>query len=449
MQIIISVNLFIVQSNFYMLPEHLMLVRFIYSFLLFLLAPFFLYGLYKNKTNKPKFGKRWVEHFGFCPELKDNNTTALWIHTVSVGEVIAATPLIKALKKQQPQQTIVVTTTTSTGAAEVKKLENLVEHRYMPLDFSGSVKRFIKIINPTALLIMETELWPNTLHTVHQHKIPIIIINARLSHRSYLRYQKFQFIFDMLAKNIDQLLCQTEADAQRFIKLGINKEKIEITGSIKFDISITDQLKTAGTELRSELGEKRPIWIASSTHQGEDELILKAHQVVLKKVPEALLIIVPRHPERFLTVTDLAKNNGFNTVSRTSKQSVCASTSVYIADTMGEMLTLIGAADICFMGGSLLGKKVGGHNLLEPAALAKPCLTGDSFYNFQLITEQLIESGGCIVCPTESDLADNLLKLFADETAMREMGRSALAVVDKNRGALARTLKELSAITAH
>jgi 3-deoxy-D-manno-octulosonic-acid transferase len=417
-----------------------MLLRLLYTLLLLLVAPFFLYGLYKNKTNKPTFGKRWVEHFGFCPRLKDNKTTSLWIHTVSVGEVIAATPLIQALKKQQPQQTIVVTTTTSTGAAEVKKLGELVAHRYMPLDFSGAVKRFIKTINPSALLIMETELWPNTLHTVHQHNIPITIINARLSERSYLRYQKFQFIFELLAKNIDQLLCQTEADAQRFIKLGIGREKVAITGSIKFDISITDKVKTAAAQLRSELGEKRPIWIAASTHQGEDQLILKAHKRVLKNVPEALLMIVPRHPERFSTVSALSQENGFNTVSRTSQQRITESTSVYIADTMGEMLTLMGAADICFMGGSLLGEKVGGHNLLEPAALAKPCLTGPSFYNFQLITEQLIESGGCLVCPTESDIADNVLKLFADKTTMQEMGALALAIVNKNKGALLKTL---------
>jgi 3-deoxy-D-manno-octulosonic-acid transferase len=421
-----------------------MLLRLLYTLLLLLVAPFFLYGLYKNKTNKPTFGKRWVEHFGFCPRLKDNKTTSLWIHTVSVGEVIAATPLIQALKKQQPQQTIVVTTTTSTGAAEVKKLGELVAHRYMPLDFNGAVKRFIKTINPSALLIMETELWPNTLHTVHQHNIPITIINARLSQRSYLRYQKFQFIFNLLAKNIDQLLCQTEADAQRFIKLGINKEKIEITGSIKFDIFISDKVKTVAEQLRNELGEKRPLWIAASTHQGEDQLILKAHKRVLKSIPDALLMIVPRHPERFSTVSALSQENGFNTVSRTSQKRVTKSTSVYIADTMGEMLTLMGAADICFMGGSLLDKKVGGHNLLEPAALTKPCLTGPSFYNFQLITEQLIESGGCLICPTESDIADNLLKLFADKTAMQAMGKSALAVVNKNKGALLKTLSFLA-----
>ncbi len=426
-----------------------MFIRILYTLLLFLIAPFFLYGLYKSKANKPKFGKRWLEHFGFTPKLKENNAAPLWIHTVSVGEVIAATPLIKSLKQQNPDKAIVVTTTTSTGAAEVAKLGDLVEHRYMPLDFAWAVKRFIKTIKPSALLIMETELWPNTLNSVHQYNIPISIINARLSERSYLGYKRFQFIFNLLAKNIDQLLCQTEADAQRFRLLGIEKEKIAITGSIKFDISISDEIKTAGETLRRELAINRPIWIAASTHQGEDERILTAHKRVLATLPDALLILVPRHPERFLEVAALAQDSDFNTVTRTSKQKVTQATSVYLADTMGEMLTLIAAADICFMGGSLLGNKVGGHNLLEPAALAKPCLTGPSFYNFQLITEQLIASNGCIVCAKENEIADNLLKLFADKTKMQEMGASALAVVDKNRGALARTLQQLSTIPTH
>ncbi len=424
-----------------------MFIRLLYTLLLFFVAPFFLYGLYKNKANKPKFGRRWVEHFGFTPRLKDPHCRPLWIHTVSVGEVIAATPLLKSLKQRHPEKTIVVTTTTSTGAAEVAKLGSLVEHRYMPLDFGWAVKGFIKAIKPDALLIMETELWPNTLHSVHQANIPIAVINARLSNRSYLRYKKLQFVFNLLAKNIDQLLCQTEADAQRFIKLGINKEKIAITGSIKFDITITKEIKTAGQRLREALGIKRPVWIAASTHQGEDEQILSAHKILLKTVPNALLILVPRHPERFSAVSALSQDKGFNTVRRTTQQRVTASTSVYLADTMGEMLLLIGAADICFMGGSLLGKKVGGHNLLEPAALAKPCLTGPSFYNFQLITEQLLESGGCLVCANEGEIADNLRHLFLDEKAILGMGESASAVVKQNRGAVQRTMQHLSAIT--
>ncbi len=368
-----------------------MLIRIIYTLLLFLIAPFFLYGLYKKKPNKPEFGKRWIEHFGFAKKTEGNNRP-LWMHTVSVGEVIATIPLIKALKEQNPQQIIVVTTTTSTGAAEVKKLGDLVEHRYMPLDFSFAVKRFIKAINPSALMIMETELWPNTLHTAKSFNIPVTIINARLSERSFLRYQKFQFIFDLLAKNIDKILCQ------------------------------------------------------ASTHLGEDELILQAHKRLLKTTPEALLIIVPRHPERFLTVTELSKEIGFNTVTRTSKQNVSLTTSVYIADTMGEMLVLVGASDICFMGGSLLGDKVGGHNLLEPAALAKACLTGPSFYNFKLISEQLIKAEACIICSSANEITENLTTLFADKNLQDKMGNAALAVVNNNKGALVKTL---SAITLH
>lgn len=419
-----------------------MVIRLFYTLLLLLVAPFFLYGLYKSKANKPKFGKRWLEHFGFSKKLEGGHQP-LWIHTVSVGEVIATIPLIKVLKQQNPELSIVMTTTTSTGAAEVKKLGDLVKHRYMPLDFSFAVKGFIKAINPSALLIMETELWPNTLHVCQQNSIPVTIINARLSERSFKRYQKFQSVFNLLAKNIDKILCQTDDDAKRFEQLGIHKENLFVTGSIKFDITISQEIKSAGQALRKELGLERPIWIAASTHSGEDEIILQAHKQLLKKIPDALLIIVARHPERFLAVTKLSKESGFNTVTRTSTQIVSLTTSVYIADTMGEMLLLIGASDICFMGGSLLGEKVGGHNLLEPAALAKPCLTGPSFYNFKLITEQLIKSEACNVCLHVSDISDNLINLFNDKIAMQKMGEGALSVVNKNKGALIKTLKHL------
>jgi 3-deoxy-D-manno-octulosonic-acid transferase len=424
-----------------------MLIRIIYSFLLFLVAPFFLYGLYKHKENKPKFGKRWTEHFGFTPALKNSQTKPLWIHTVSVGEVIAAVPLIKLLKKQNPHLTILVTTTTSTGAAEIEKLGSIIEHRYMPFDFNWSIRRFIKVINPSALLIMETELWPNTLHVAHQYHIPISIINARLSEQSFLRYKKFQFVFNLLANNIDMLLCQTKDDALRFEKLGIQTEKIQVTGSIKFDISITDKTKKEGKILRDQLGKKHPIWIAASTHQGEDEIILAAHKKLLKKWPNSLLIIVPRHPERFSNVMVLSESENFDTVNRTGNAPVTDSTSVYIGDTMGEMLTLIYAADICFMGGSLLGKKVGGHNLLEPAALEKPCLTGPSYYNFKLITEQLIKSEGCLVCSTAEDISNNIDYLFSGNDKVEKMGKLALNVVNTNKGALEHTAKLLSVVT--
>ncbi|WP_354623888.1 lipid IV(A) 3-deoxy-D-manno-octulosonic acid transferase [Psychromonas sp. MME2] len=417
-----------------------MLIRLLYTLLITLAAPFFLYGLYKKKPNKPAFAERWVEHFGFTPKLNDPNGKPIWIHTVSVGEAIAATPFIKTLKAKHPNTPIVVTTTTSTGAAEIAKLAPLIEHRYMPLDLPFAVKGFLKAIRPMKLIIMETELWPNTLHYAAKSGIPITIINARLSQRSCSRYQKFQAVFDLLSSNIKTILCQTKDDAQRFAQLGVAQEKIHVTGSIKFDIEITDAIKQRGMDLRKELATTRPVWIAASTHHGEDEKIVAAHKQLLELIPNALLIIVPRHPERFDAVYFMCQAQHLKVARRSHKEPIDVDTQVYLGDTMGEMLTLIGAADICFMAGSLLGNAVGGHNVLEPAALAKPILIGPSYFNFQQISEQLIALGACTVCHDSSEISTQLLTLFNAPDIRKTQGNNALALVNKSKGAVQRTL---------
>ncbi len=419
------------------------MLKLIYSFFITLISPFFLYSLYKKNACKPAIDNRWKEYFGVTSTLADPTKDIIWFHAVSVGEVIGATPLIKRLKEHYPNKAILVTTTTSTGATEVAKLGTLVEHRFMPLDFSFAIERFIHTINPKVLLLMETELWPNTLHAAKKHNIPVTIINARLSKRSFKRYQKFPFIFSLLFKNITAIYCQTNEDAQRFIALGVKPQNVQVTGSIKFDISIPNEINKKADKLRSALGTNRPIWIAASTHQGEDEQILTAHHKLLARLPNALLILVPRHPERFLAVIALANARSFNTVNRTSNNEFTATDNVYIADTMGEMLLLIGASDICFMGGSLIGSQVGGHNLLEPASLSKPCLIGPSFYNFKLITDQLVANKGAIICQNTEDISNQLILLFVKPEKMKAMGINALATVNKNRGALEKTLKSL------
>ncbi|TNZ67509.1 lipid IV(A) 3-deoxy-D-manno-octulosonic acid transferase, partial [Vibrio parahaemolyticus] len=371
-----------------------MLIRIIYTALLALASPFLLLGLYKSKPNKPKFGGRWKEHFGITPQLKTHQRP-IWIHAVSVGESIAATPLIKELKQQYPEQPIVVTTTTSTGAEQIAKLGDLVEHRYMPIDFGFAVKSFLKAIQPEKMLIIETELWPNTLNVVKQANVPITVVNARLSEKSCKNYAKVQWLFNQLHPCLTQVLCQTDSDAERFERLGVNKEKLSVTGSIKFDIQISDHVKQQGKALRAQLGKDRPVWIAASTHKGEDEQVLEAHKQILESHPNALLILVPRHPERFDDVFALCKKQGFETVRRTEKQPAENTTQIYLGDTMGEMLVLIGAADICFMGGSLIGDKVGGHNVLEPAALGVPVITGPSYYNFTEIVNLLKKHSFC------------------------------------------------------
>ncbi|MGY5761011.1 lipid IV(A) 3-deoxy-D-manno-octulosonic acid transferase [Vibrio cincinnatiensis] len=418
-----------------------MLIRGLYTLLLLITAPFMLYGLYKKRAGKPAFGTRWKEHFGVTPKLDDSTSRPLWIHAVSVGEAIAATPIIQAIKERQPDLPIVVTTTTSTGAQQIKKLSNLVEHRYMPLDFPFCINGFLNAIQPSQLLIMETELWPNTLHCVAKRNIPITVINARLSERSCRRYQRFQFIFQLFSQHISTLLCQYESDAERFIRLGIDKSKITVTGSVKFDIEITDEIRRQGSQLRKQLGEERPVWIAASTHQGEDEICLKAHRQLLYHSPNALLIIVPRHPERFDSVASLCKEQGF-TLSRRTQQ-YTEKTQVYLGDTMGEMLTLMYASDICFMGGSLLGDRVGGHNLIEPSALGIPLLSGHSYYNFHDIMSLLRKNDAIQLCHDEDEIYNNLATLFSSKKLLKKKGENALKVVNDNSGSIEKFINKL------
>ncbi|EGQ7991952.1 lipid IV(A) 3-deoxy-D-manno-octulosonic acid transferase [Vibrio vulnificus] len=418
-----------------------MLVRWLYTLLLALAAPLLLFGLYRSKPNKPKFGKRWKEHFGITPTL-DGQNQPLWIHAVSVGESLAAIPLIKAIKEKTPDQVIVVTTTTSTGAEQIAKLGNLVEHRYMPIDFAFAVRGFLKAINPAKMLIIETELWPNTLATVHKANIPIIVVNARLSEKSQQNYARVQPLFNLIHPCLGKVLCQSQADADRFAKLGIPTNKLSVTGSIKFDIHISDEIKHQGAELRTLLGQQRPVWIAASTHRGEDEQVLDAHRQVLETHPNALLILVPRHPERFDSVFELCQTQGFETVRRTQAHSIADSTQVYLGDTMGEMLVLLGAADVCFMGGSLVGDKVGGHNVLEPAALGVPVIIGPSYYNFKEITEELLAEN-CISVNTADTLPTSLGELFDDPDHREKLITNASKVVKRNQGSLQHTMNSV------
>ncbi|WP_413693974.1 lipid IV(A) 3-deoxy-D-manno-octulosonic acid transferase [Psychromonas sp. KJ10-2] len=423
-----------------------MLIRLTYRLLLILVAPVFLIGLYKSKPNKPKFGQRWKEHFGITPAIQKPFNNPIWVHAVSVGEVVAITPLIKALKQQTSSLNIILTTTTSTGADEAKKLGDLIEHRYMPLDFPFAIKSFINRMQPKALFIMETELWPNTLYYCQKMNIPVTVINARLSERSAVRYKKFPFIFNLLLSNINFVLAQTQQDAQRFINLGLSKQQIQLTGSIKFDIKATHAQLDAARNLRSTLGNTRPIWIAASTHKGEDEQIIAAHQQVLTNTPEALLIIVPRHPERFRSVEKLITHSGLSVISRSSEQPVTTHTQVYLGDSMGEMMTLLGAADICFIAGSLIGDKVGGHNLLEAAALKKPILNGPSYFNFKEITEQLTALGACTICQDAEEIAHTVKELFENKQMQEQQGQLALDFVENNQGALNITSKAIQNI---
>ncbi|MBL0459070.1 lipid IV(A) 3-deoxy-D-manno-octulosonic acid transferase [Aeromonas enteropelogenes] len=408
--------------------------RLLYNLLIHLGLPLALLALYKPKKGKPSFGKRWAEHLGRLPAT--GQEAPLWIHAVSVGETLAITPLIRALKAERPDLPILLTTTTRTGAEQAAKLGDLVVHRYAPLDYPWAVATFLDTFKPRALWVMETELWPNWLAACEKRHLPVTIINARLSERSCLRYARFQGAFDALSRPLTRLLCQHQDDADRFARLGIERDRLAVTGSIKFDIWFGDEVQARGRALRQQLGAERPVWIAASTHQGEDEQVLAAFDQVLTSHPDALLILVPRHPERFDRVAELCVSYGC--VRRTSAAPVTATDKIYLGDTMGELPLMLAAADLAFVGGSLV--KVGGHNLLEPAALGKPCLTGPVYFNFSDITRQLVAQGGAAVVTDAAELGERVSALLADESRRREMGEQARAVVLRNQGALARTL---------
>ncbi|GAL37587.1 lipid IVA 3-deoxy-D-manno-octulosonic acid transferase [Vibrio maritimus] len=348
------------------------MLRLLYTLLLALVAPIFLYGLFKHKPGKPSVGKRWKEHFGFTPDiaLKDGYPV-VWFHAVSVGEVIAVSPLIRRYASANPEHNIIITTTTPTGAEQADKLSDIAQHRYMPLDFTFAVNGFLNRIQPNKLIIVETELWPNTLLAVSRNSTPIAVINARLSERSCQRYAKVRPFFWLAAQHVDSFCCQFEEDAERFTRLGVDPSRVSVTGSIKFDIEVKPESITSGANLRATLGTSRPVWIAASTHEGEDEKAIAAHKGLLKTIPNALLLLVPRHPERFNQVEQLCIESGFSVERKSQTQGpISNTTTIFLGDTMGQMITYLVSSDVCFMGGSLIGKKVGGHNVLEPPHLA-------------------------------------------------------------------------------
>lgn len=417
-----------------------MFYRLLYSLLIYLALPVVLYITYRRRPGQPGYQSRWAELLGWVPRLRATQAP-LWIHTVSVGESLAAMPLIRQLKAEHPELPLLVTTTTRTGAEQIAKLGDLVEHRYAPLDYPDALWRFLRRTRPRALVIMETELWPNWLAACARRQLPVVVMNARLSERSCQRYQKVRGVFAAMSRHLSLILCQHRDDAARFLRLGVPAERVQVTGSLKFDIQLDQNQIEAGQRLRSQIG-PRPVWIAASTHAGEDEQILAALRQVRQQLPQSLLILVPRHPQRFDSVAALCQAEGLTLARRSRQETISSDIQVYLGDTMGEMPLLLQACDVAFVGGSLV--PIGGHNLLEPASLGKPTLTGPHYFNFADVTRQLCDSKACEVVADADALATSLITLLQDEEKRQQMGMQAFDVVAANQGAQAKTLAEIS-----
>lgn len=388
-----------------------MLLR-LYQVLLYLIQPLIWLRLLLRSRKAPAYRKRWAERYGFCAGKVVPG--GIMLHSVSVGETLAAIPLVRALRHRYPYLPITVTTMTPTGSERVQSAFGKdVHHVYLPYDLPGSMRRFLDQVNPKLVIIMETELWPNLINALHQRQIPLVIANARLSARSAAGYKKIGgFVRDML-RRITLIAAQNQEDGERFVELGLKRSQLTVTGSLKFDISVTPELAARAVTLRRQWAPRRPVWIATSTHEGEESILLAAHRKLLEKHPDLLLILVPRHPERFSTAKELVQKAGFSYTLRSSGEIPSGGTQVVIGDTMGELMLLYGIADLAFVGGSLVER--GGHNPLEAAAHAIPVLMGPHTFNFKDICAKLSQAGGLITVADEESLVKEVTTLLTDE----------------------------------
>lgn len=417
--------------------------RTLYTALFYLGLPLVAIRLWLRARKAPAYAKRIGERFSYgMPTLQPGG---IWVHAVSVGESIAAAPMIRALLQRYPTLPITVTCMTPTGSERIQALfanEPRIQHCYLPYDLPCAAARFLDRAQPKLAVIMETELWPNHIHQCAMRGIAVALANGRLSERSARGYGRFSKLTAPMLAEMSLFAVQTEAEAQRFRDLGARPETVEVTGSIKFDLTIDPQLLQRAAELRNQWQAlERPVWIAASTHEGEDEVVLNAHRRLLANHPDALLILVPRHPERFNSVFELCQREGFATVRRSTGTNVDAQTSVLLGDTMGELLFLYALADSAFVGGSLVAN--GGHNLLEPAALAKPVICGPHLFNFLDIAAQLREAGALAEVDDAEGLAVEVQRLFELPRDAQRMAEAGLAVMRRNQGALQRLLDGL------
>lgn len=408
-------------------------MRWLYSIILYLLTPWLLFRLWLKARKLPAYSERIGERF--CWSLLAPVRYDVWVHAVSLGEVIAVNPLVERLLSAG--YSVLITTMTPTGAAQARRFfGDRIHHRYIPYDLPWSLRRFFKMVKPKVCLIVETELWPNLIHYTVKNKIPLFLVNARLSERSYQNYKKIRWIVKSMLNQFSAILAQSADDAQRFIALGADRARVQIPGNIKFDLEDKSQDSDFYTRLKASWGERRPVFIIASTHDNEEALFLSHLKYLQKAIPELLLLIVPRHPERFDAVVRLSQESGFNTGRRSQPESIGEHNEVVVIDSLGELLAVYDIGDYAFVGGSLV--PVGGHNVLEPISKGLPVLIGPQYQNFKSIVRQLQEAGAIEIGESVEDLSECLVSLSQNPEKRDRLVTKGLEVLESNKGAVGR-----------
>ena len=407
------------------------MLRKLYTLIFTLALPLVLFRLYWRGIKASAYRLRWQERLGYyrCPPVKD----VIWLHAVSVGEAEAAFALLKMLQQRHPEARFLVTTTTPTGSERVQKvLADSVLHVYLPYDAPFIVQRFLRHFHPKLAVFMEKELWPNLYAACAEQQIPLLVINARLSARSARSYQKIPSLVKPTLASVRLIAAQTEDDRRNFLAIGAAPERVKVFGNIKFDMHINPETIAAGHALKHSLFAGRFVWIIGSSHQDEEAVFLRLYSALKQRIPELLLLIAPRHPERFQVVKKLCEDQQLSVVMRSRQGSVEPACDVYIADSIGELKMLYAAADVAFVAGSLTA--VGGHNVLEPAAVGVPVLFGTQMFNFQDIANGMLAAGAAVQCADANAISAALLRVYADFEFRQGLVAKAREFVAENQG---------------
>jgi 3-deoxy-D-manno-octulosonic-acid transferase len=392
---------------------------------------------FKDRHN-PQAQKRWLERLGIYASPPPP-PGGIWIHAVSVGEFLAVVSLIRNCQIHFPNKPIIITTTTPTAAAQVDRIfSNQVIQVYFPYDLPWIVKRFLNHFKPAIGLIVETELWPNLFSVCQQMQVPVFIINACLSMRSLKGYQRCKILSGAMMDRIQTVCAQSEQEGARFVSLGLKADHLSITGNLKFDQTLPIGIIEKGHTLRTQWGLHRPVWIAASTHPGEENIILNTFKQLRQTVVDLLLVIAPRHPDRSSDVIQMIQDAGYEPVRRSHSAVPNLNTAVYLIDTLGELNLFYSASDIAFVGGSFV--PIGGHNVLEPALFAVPIVVGPSMFNCLEVMAPLKAVGGLVQVQDEAQLTTAVAAWLSAPTTRRKAGLKAQQVLEENRGAVSKTI---------
>ncbi|MCW8399726.1 lipid IV(A) 3-deoxy-D-manno-octulosonic acid transferase [Legionella sp. PATHC038] len=416
-------------------------MRFFYSFLMYLLTPFILVRLWWKGRSLPAYRERILERFFLAKQ--EYKPVDVWIHAVSLGEVIAAIPLIDAMLEKN--WSLFVTTMTPTGSERVQaRFGNKVTHQYLPYDLPGILKRFFKQIQPRVGVIMETELWPNLIYQARAAKVPLLLANARISDDSLNGYKKIKFLIKPILNQFSAILAQGEEDARRYTTLGARNEIVHVLGNMKFDLQTNTIDSKRFSDLKSHWGAERVAVIAASTHDNEEAQLLAHLKRLQQAIPGLIFLIAPRHPERFQTVYQLCLQSGFKTGLRSDLNTLSPENEIVVLDSLGELLGLYQISDYAFVGGSLV--PVGGHNVLEPIAMNVPVLSGSQVHNFKAICNDLKSAQGILLVQQANEVIDGIIKLHTDPTFRQQMIKNANAVFEKNKGSVMRHLQQIEGV---